>query len=400
MKKRFHLRALTAMLCLMVLASVGLLSISVAAEGPTDPTYEQNQAMAEEMTVWMFSLTRQYDARAVRHGDATLSRQTNTLILSTYFPQIGQILNRDSQDSIPHDLSGDFALLRAKTDLAAKITWIAFSHGVIPLDENGNPTNTEQNLTYDDLVRYREQIDATTDPQKLSEDFCDSLCVVMNRSAFKQKISALPTELDVPENDTVSAVITKAITEVRSCPGYDVITADPSISREDYFLDGIEFAAIYESARASVQLERYRYDALAEFEEIYTLLGQEKSLLSEHLAGFEIVLRGTGDARGINDALLRAAHALLDEALPDNGKKYVPAYRASLKSAFDAAAHDADLVGVCNLSIFLDGTNIDVAPYAFLRFAPCVIAKDAVFEESADPILKALIDDYVKIGGI
>ncbi len=400
MKKSFRFRALTAMLCLMVLASVGLLTIGVAAESTADPTYEQNQVKAEELTVWMFSLTRQYDARAVRQGDATLSRQTNTLILSNYFPQIGQILNKDTQDSTAQDLSEDFALLRAKTDLAAKITWIAFSHGVIELDANGNPVNTEQNIPYDDLLRYRAQIDGITDLKKLSEEFGDSLCVVMNRSVFKQKISALPVELGVPENDTVERVITNAITEIRSCPGYDVSTANPDISREDYLLDGVMFAAIYESARASIQLERYRYDALAEYREIYTLLGQEESILPERLATFELLLRSADNAKTVNDALLRAANSLLDDALPDNGKKYVPAYRASLRAAFDAAANASDLVGVCDLSVFLDGSDTSVAPFAFLRFSPCVIAKDTVFEDVADPILKALIDDYVKTGGI
>lgn len=405
MKKRFRLRVLTALLCLAMLLSVGLLHITTAAAEVTDAAYDKNRATYLALQDTMNELISSYDDRAQAHGNPSLSHQVNQLILTKYAYQNGVIMAKDKRDDVSLDLTEEFALLEAKTLLAAKITWIAYAHDVIPLDAEGNPTDTEaekltSNLTYSWLSTYQGNIDNNiTAIDTITEDYVNDLCAEMNRIVFKQKVDVLPDRYDVPETN-VKTELDAAMSAIDTLADTVQASTDLSAYDEDYFLDGAAFEAIYEVAHTAVVLERHRLDAEAEYAAIYDLLGLPASDRLNAIAAFTALLDDDTATSQINQTLLTEAKALLDRALPDNGKKFVPAYRTALINAFDAASAAAGDTSVAELSCFLDGTDATASSYPFEKYAPCAVAKDAVWEESSDSILQAIIDEYVRPDGI
>lgn len=391
---------LTALLCLTLLASVGLFPLSAtAAEASIDPTYQSNQAAAEALTLEIFALKNQYDARATALGHPARSQQVSRLLLTDYYPQIGLILSRDAQDHVALPLDEDFALLKAKAVLDAKLTWIAYAHGVIPTDEHGEPTDPKNSLSHLRLTAYRQTISRFGQASEITAAYAESLCIEMNRTVFKEKLYALPRSYELPEH-RVQAVLQDALTALDACDGYDGYAPTPSLSREDCLLDGVAFAAICQRAEAALALERLRLDAEREYETVYRLLGLPQGGFSQDAAELARLLQNAATGEAVNQTLLDAACRLLDRALPDNGKQYVPHYRQALCKAFRSAAENAGGQYVASFSPFLDGRDDAASPYPFLRYAPCARAKDAVWEETDDPMLRALIDEYVGRNGI
>lgn len=398
MKSRARFRLLTALLCLVMLLSVRLLCVPTGAAEITDSAYDQNFSTYTSLQGKLNTLINGYDARAEASGNSSRSHAVSTLILTKYAPQNSLIMAKDKRDGTALDLGAEFALLEAKAVLAAKITWIAYAHDVIPTDGQDDSSPAD-NLTYSWLTTYLSQIDAITRLDTITADYEKDLCAEMNRIVFTQKLQALPARYQIPEDDVREALRV-------AIEGLDTLTRtirdgeDPSAFDEEYLLSGKGFLEFYDQAHTVVLLARHRLDAEAEYDALYTQFGLPEPDRSASKTAFSLSLKDASTTSQINALLLDAAKGLLNLALPDGGGQFVLAYRTALIDAFTAAVAQTADAATVTLCPFLDGSDATVSPYPFARYAACVIAKDRIFEETNDSILKPLIDSYVAPDGI
>ncbi len=364
-------RFLTTLLCCILLLTLGCLPI--AAAGNLLP---QNQAAADETAAKFSALITQYDEKEA----ATKIPADRTIeAIGRYSAEAAALIPSDPAAARTEDLRPAFSLLYAKGALSAKLSWIAYVHGVID-EQNATDTVREQYLALCNDVR------ATVDEVTLSAH-ADDLCVRMNRTVFKQKINALPHALGIDE-----AHILEHLQNARA--EIDALS-DPDV-------DGAAYLAVYESTRDAIVLEQNRLLAKAEFGTVYDLLALPSADKLNALTALSPALSAATSTADVNRALLAATRTCLQTALPGNGL-YTTAYRQALEAAMESAVLSSNSESVVRLSPYLDGTDAAFPDKPFTERAPIVFAKDrieAIRLPSDDAALCNLLNTYVQSGGI
>lgn len=364
-------RFLTALVSFMLLLTLGCLPILAAED-----FLPQNQAAADETAAKFSALITLYDGK---EASSTTPADRTIEMIGTYSSEAAALIPSNMAAARTEDLRPTFSLLYQKGELAAKITWIAYVHGVMDGQSDASALR-EQYATFCNDVR------AMSDETTLTTH-ADALCIAMNRAVFKAKINRLPRDLGIAE-----AHIWEELRDAKDA--IDTI-ASPDV-------DGSAYLDVYHRTRAVIVLEQNRLLAKEEFSNVYDLLGLPSADKLLALSALAADLDAASSTAAINRALLTAVEHALQTALPGNGL-YTAAYRQALVSAMTDAITAAPEEAVANLCPYLNGNDAAFAGKPFTARAQIVFAKDRVEAlrlPSDDTALCNLLNTYVQAGGI
>ncbi len=367
-RKRSSLIVL-ALLCLTLLASVGILPVS-ASETVLEMNYAKCRAVRDELDAEM----EMYLALDTANGKP-ISHKTNAII-GEYSKQAYDL--NATQEAQTTDLTKQFDLILAKGKLAGKISWIANLH-----------TNASPNQTV--LAKHaelREKLDAKTSDTDLADgtDFSNTMCAEMNRTVFRELIhSAARTD----DGEKTSAILQNGVAKIELC-SYSGI-------------DGAQFLSIYNEVMRVVALQRGRDGAADELKKVYVIIKGNDAGFLENSSVKAFFSKVDGNihvdeslsAKDINDALISAAKEILDKEIP-SPSKYVFSYREGLKKQFEKDAAESTAAGVF-APISKNLANYRTELYR-AQTKDKVAALISVSETNTD--LLGLISEYTDDGGI
>ena len=181
MKTHRTYRFLTALVSFILLLTLGCLPILAAED-----LLPQNQAAADETAAKFSALITHYDGK---EASSTIPADRAIEVIGLYAAEAAALISSDTAAARTEDLRPAFSLLYQKGELAAKITWIAYAHGVMDTQSDAAALR-EQYATLTDDIRNMADEDTLT-------SHADGLCIAMNRAVFKAKINRLPRELGI-----------------------------------------------------------------------------------------------------------------------------------------------------------------------------------------------------------
>jgi len=366
-------RTLVALVCFMLLLTLGALPI--AAE---EDLLQQNRAAAQEAKSALDELITYYDSK--ENATSKLPADKTILTLTAYQAEIDALFSSNIHNARYEDLSPRISLLRAKGELAAKLTWIAYLHGVIEQE-------TATDIVFEQYSGLLQSVRNASDQASLAT-IADNACIAMNQTVFKQKINRLPRELNVAEVHVLDH-----LKEAR-------IKIDTTLSPS---VDGEEYLAIYRQTKDLIVLEQGRLASKQEFSDVYDLLGLPSADKLTALSTLASSLADATSTAQINALLLSAVRDRLQAALPEMGK-HTAEYRQGLEQAMTSAVQAAGNDRIADLTPYLDGTHASFPEKPFSLRAEIALAKDrieALRDPADDPMLLAgIVGDYVATGGI
>jgi hypothetical protein len=367
-KKRSSLIVL-ALLCLTLLASVGILPVS-ASETVSQTNLAKYKAVRDELDA---------EVQAYLTLDTTAEKRVfhkTNAVISDYSKQVIDLSSAPEAQTT--DLTAQFDLLLAKGKLVGKISWIANLH------TNGSP-NESILAKHSEL---RAKIDAKTSLEDLANgsEFSDRVCIEMNRAVFRELIHAQARNDD---SENTSDILNNGVEKIELC-SYTKI-------------DGAEFLLIYNEVMRVVSLQRGRDGAAEELQKVYVIIkGSDEGFLEDpSVKAFFAAVDGNVhvdeslSAKDINDALIRAAKEILDDEIP-SPNKYVFSYREGLKKQFEKDAALATDMGVfAPISKNLANHEIDL-----YRAQTKDKVASLILPSETNTDLLGLISEYTDDGGI
>ena len=355
-----RVRTALAVICAVLLLSVGILTVSAAEQG--------------------FAATNSAKFRAVSDALNDLSDEYLSLDSSTdksvYYPTnavIGEYVKQTvdlntSQESQTRDLCAEFDLLLAKGRLAAKITWISYLH------TDASP-NGEVLAVYADL---REKTDRQTSAASVAS-IEETVCVEMNRAVFREKIKA--QRLDTDTADTV-AILESGIAKVEQCASSDI--------------HGAQYILIYANTVRQAELQRARNSARSELLKIYGIIhGSDEGAESDHIIlTFLERLPSAESISEVNTLTLEAAEAILESHIGNEGA-YVSLYFENACKELRAAIAEASSAEECALlSSVLSEHSIRLHRARSKDEISALISSEALLDQ------KLIVSEYNADGGI